>query len=114
MTMQNALRTLCRATFWPDGAVRRILVGPSSGLRYRLFPEWGLAPIFGRWEPALQRLFVQMIEPGDVAYDVGGNYGIHSLLMARLVGPTGTVCTFEPHPAIHEACAENIRLNRLE
>lgn len=113
MIVHRALRSLCRATFWPDGSVRRILMGPSSGLRYRVFPEWGLAPIFGRWEPALQRLIVQLLEPGDVAYDVGGNYGIHSLLMARLVGPTGTVCTFEPHPAIYEACSENIRLNRL-
>jgi FkbM family methyltransferase len=31
--------------------------------------------------------------------------------MARLVGPTGTVCTFEPHPQIFKACEENIRLN---
>jgi FkbM family methyltransferase len=55
-----------------------------------------------------------ILKPGNVAYDVGGNYGIHSLLMARLVGPSGTVCTFEPHPTIFEACAENVRLNRFE
>jgi FkbM family methyltransferase len=56
---------------------------------------------------------VSLLEPGDVAYDVGGNYGIHSLLMARLVGSTGTICTFEPHPQIFKACAENIQLNDL-
>jgi FkbM family methyltransferase len=109
----QALRGLCRATFWPDGSIRRILIGPSSGLRYRLFPAYGLGPVFGRWEPHLQKLIASVLKRGDVAYDVGGNYGIHSLLMARLVGPTGTICTFEPHPKIFAACAENVQLNGL-
>jgi FkbM family methyltransferase len=111
--IHEALRSICRATFWPNGSIRRILVGPSAGLRYRLFPSYGLSPVFGRCEPHLQALMVKLLEPGDVAYDVGGNYGIHSLLMARLVGPTGTVCTFEPHPEIFKACSENIQLNDL-
>jgi FkbM family methyltransferase len=110
----QALRGFCRLTLWPDGSVRRILVGPSSGLRYRLFPVYGLGPIFGRWEPQLQRLMAAILKPGNVAYDIGGNYGIHSLLMARLVGPSGTVCTFEPHSTIFEACAENVRLNGFD
>jgi FkbM family methyltransferase len=111
--MRDTLRSLGRATFWPDGSIRRILIGPSAGLRYRLLPHYGLGPIFGRCEPHLQHLMVKLLEPGHVAYDVGGNCGIHSLLMARLVGPTGTVCTFEPHPEVFKACSENMRLNDL-
>lgn len=98
--LQRSLQLGLRRTFWPDGAIRTILVGPSKGLAYRLYPNYGLAPIFGRLEPKLQRLLLRLLKPDDVAYDVGANYGIHTLLMARLVGKMGTVCAFEPHPRI--------------
>ncbi|OLE30385.1 MAG: hypothetical protein AUI36_30190 [Cyanobacteria bacterium 13_1_40CM_2_61_4] len=93
--------------------MRRILIGPSAGQVYRIFPAYGLAPTFGRWEPELQKLMVKLIQPGDTAYDVGANYGIHSLLMSRLAGPAGTVCAFEPHPRIYASCAENMALNAI-
>lgn len=37
-----------------------------------------------------------LLKPGMVAIDVGANYGVFSLLMARLVGPTGKVVAYEP------------------
>ena len=112
--IRKIVRNICRATYWPDGAVRRVLIGPSAGLRYRIFPKYGLGPLWGRWEPHLQRLMVRVLKPGDVAHDVGGNYGIHTLLMARLVGSSGTVCSFEPHPKIFAACSENVGFNHFQ
>lgn len=109
----NILRFILKNTYWRDGCVRRILIGPSAGQVYRIFPKYGLAPTFGRWEPDLQRLMVKVISPGEVAYDVGANYGIHTLLMSRLVGTDGRVCAFEPHPGIYKNCHENVVLNGI-
>jgi FkbM family methyltransferase len=108
------VRAILKSTFWRDGTIRNILVGPSSGLRYRIFPEYGLGPVFGRWEPRLQHLLAQLLREGDVVFDVGANYGIHSLLMARLVGGSGKVYSFEPHPQIFRSCIENIGLNGFQ
>ena len=92
--LHNLLRFILKHTYWRDGCVRRILLGPSAGQVYRIFPKYGLAPTFGRWEPDLQNLMVKILEPGQTAYDVGANYGIHTLLMSRLVGVSGCVCAF--------------------
>jgi FkbM family methyltransferase len=93
--------------------VRRILRGPCKGLRYRIFPGYGLSPLHGGWEREAQALMVKYIEPSAVVYDVGANFGIHALLMARLA-PRGHVYAFEPLPEIMHALEENVRLNGFE
>jgi FkbM family methyltransferase len=98
-------------TFLREGAVRTIIRGPARGLRYRIFRQYGLGPLFGRWEPIAQQLMVKRLKPGDVAYDIGANYGIHALLLARLVGNTGHLYAFEPVPLIMGALQENVALN---
>jgi len=69
------------------------------------------APIVGAWEPAAQRLMVRHVAPGSVAYDVGANIGVHTLLLSRLVGRRGQVYAFEPVPALYHRLCENMRLN---
>jgi len=80
-------------------------------LRYRIFPDFGLSPLYGGWEEEAQRLMVEHLRPGFVAYDVGGNYGIHTLLMARLVKEDGHVYAFEPLPEIMSELQNNLSLN---
>ena len=41
----------------------------------------------------------RVVRPGDVALDVGANFGLFAYRLARLVGPNGEVHAFEPHPA---------------
>ncbi|MGD8473902.1 MAG: FkbM family methyltransferase [Anaerolineae bacterium] len=53
------------------------------------------------------------ISSGCAAYDIGANYGVHTLLMAKLVGPLGHVYAFEPVPEIMACLRENVRLNRF-
>jgi FkbM family methyltransferase len=48
------------------------------------------------------------IKRGSVAYDIGANYGIHTLLMGRLAG---RVYAFEPVPRIFDCLEENVQLN---
>jgi FkbM family methyltransferase len=82
-------------------------------LRYRIFPDMGLSPIYGGWEEEAQQLMLEHIRPGSVVYDVGANYGIHTLLMAKTAQPHGHVYAFEPLPEIFTALEENISLNNF-
>jgi FkbM family methyltransferase len=48
------------------------------------------------------------------AWDLGANAGVYTLLLSRLVGPSGSVCAFEPLP---ESCADllnHLSLNGCE
>jgi FkbM family methyltransferase len=59
-------------------------------------------------------MFLKMKEtllPGDVFADVGANYGFHTLVAARFVGPTGQVVAFEPVPGNLKLLRKNCALN---
>lgn len=49
-----------------------------------------------RWFEKEVDFVAAWLSPGMVAIDVGANYGVFSLLMSRLVGPTGRVLAYEP------------------
>jgi FkbM family methyltransferase len=51
------------------------------------------------WADSAERqLLRQILIPGDVAVDAGANIGIYSQFLARCVGPSGAVYSFEPAP----------------
>lgn len=106
------LKPLLSRTLFREGSVRKVLRGPARGLRYRLFRA-GLAPLFGSWERNEQALIVRHVRKGSTAYDVGANHGIHTLLMAKLVGNTGRVYAFEPVPENVCQLRGNIGLNEF-
>lgn len=56
----------------------------------------------GVYEPETTEYMKQNIKSGDVVVDVGANVGYFTLIMAKLVGPNGTVYAFEPN---EELCA---------
>ncbi len=66
-----------------------------------------------------RRLIARHISPGSVVVDAGANIGIYSQFLARCVGPTGTVHSFEPSPEnfarLRAAIASlpNVRVNQL-
>jgi FkbM family methyltransferase len=107
------VRELVKSTLFPVGGVHTVLWGPCRGIRYRVFPGFGHAYLYGGWERKSAMLMVQYVRPGDTAYDLGANYGMHTLLLAKLVGPTGRVYAFEPNPEILCALEEHVTLNRL-
>ena len=47
----------------------------------------------------------RLLLPGQQAIDVGANYGVYTLSIAKVIGPTGTVWAFEP-------CLEHCRVPR--
>jgi FkbM family methyltransferase len=62
----------------------------------------------------VSELLNRMLKPGDVAFDIGANIGMHSVIMANRVGPTGRVVSFEPDPHPHARLRANLALNGLD
>jgi FkbM family methyltransferase len=56
------------------------------------------------------RLFLQ---PGQQAIDVGANYGIYTLSIAKAVGPTGAVWAFEPASSTAAFLEQGIAANKF-
>lgn len=69
--------------------------------------------LYGEWCEAEVELFSRLLRPGDVAVDVGANVGAHTVALARLVGPRGTVVAFEPQRVIFQALCANVAINSL-
>lgn len=70
-----------------------------------------------RWdmdgEREIQNLLLRELQEGDVMLDIGANFGLHSLLAGRIVGPAGEVHAFEPLPANLKRLRHHLHINRL-
>jgi FkbM family methyltransferase len=105
-------QVLSRSCSFPETVtVRR------QGTLYRLVPS--VLPqrqilTDGVYEPAETKFVQKWVKPGMVALDIGAHIGYFSLLLSRLVGPTGKVHAFEPTPRTFELLMANIELNQCD
>lgn len=53
----------------------------------------------------------RLLQPGQKVIDIGANYGVYTLSMARTLGPTGRVWAFEPASGTARLLAEAIADN---
>lgn len=111
MGVLSAVKKLARSTLLKEGRTAVIIWGPSRGLKYRVFDDYGLQPILGRQEPHVQKELKARLSKGQVAWDVGANHGLLTLLMARAVGPKGHVLALEPLADLCKRIEENAGLN---
>lgn len=58
-------------------------------------------------------VLLRTLKPGDIAVDVGANIGFHTVLMAKLVGPTGKVFAIEPMAEQRKRLEVNLAKNEL-
>jgi len=65
-----------------------------------------------RWAPEIEHL-PNFVRSGDIVVDVGGNHGLYTYHLSRLVGPSGRVHTFEPMPPNLKILRYTIRRHRL-
>jgi len=119
---QHPFRSLAR---WPRWLVACATGGlatarfATGGLRMQLIPKlhsFGSTSIYIKrdaYEPELCAV-ARLIEPGSVALDIGGSFGIFSLFMAHFAGPRGKVHSFEPSKLSFAVLSRNVALNRLE
>lgn len=66
------------------------------------------------WEADVIAKLETFIKPGWTAIDVGGHVGVFTVELAQLVGPTGHVVVFEPHPDNLRAIEQRIARKHLE
>ncbi|MEX2110694.1 MAG: FkbM family methyltransferase [Gemmatimonadaceae bacterium] len=63
---------------------------------------------FRHWINWDKRLYLSLINPGDVVLDIGANTGTHTVIFSHLVGKSGKVLAFEPVPASFERLQANL------
>lgn len=76
-------------TTLPDGTV---VITPSSIALVTPF----ILQEKGDWFEAEIAFVRKALAPGETAFDVGANYGLYTLALAKAVGPEGRVLAFEP------------------
>jgi len=67
----------------------------------------------GYYEYGLTNLIRQTLKPGDTFLDVGSHIGYYTVMSGLLVGPGGSVHSFEPIPEIYSRLQDNVALNEL-
>jgi len=111
--MRNGLlKSVFRKTLFRDGAVRTIRFGALKGARYRCGPITGMAPFYSGGERDHQQVTTAILRPGDCAIDVGANWGMHTLLFSRNVGPSGRVLAVEPFATARQELEWHVQANQ--
>jgi FkbM family methyltransferase len=116
---------LLKPYFWlrPSQILRRLVCAlpASPGPRLVRLP-WGLVvecnstEMLGRalvrtgvFELATTEALVRLVDPGELALDVGANIGYMTSLLARASGAGGRVIAYEPNPDVYQQLVRNVR-----
>lgn len=83
----------------PDGRMLTLSFAPEI---------WDTVFFFGEYELAASLIVRDLIDAGDCCIDVGANFGWYTTLFSHLVGPEGTVVSFEPLPETFELLRSNV------
>jgi FkbM family methyltransferase len=67
--------------------------------------------LFGEFEPATVKVLKRLVKSGDTVLDIGANVGYISLVLAKCVGKSGKVFSFEPDSKNFALLNRNIALN---
>jgi len=113
--MKPALFKKLLTCLWyrPESA-HRILTGPMKGMWFKCSENTGLAALYSGNEQDNQRVYAEVVRPGDTVIDAGANWGVHTLYLARLVASSGRVHAFEPHPLVAEELRWHVEKNNLK
>jgi FkbM family methyltransferase len=105
-------RRILRSQNPDDNRFKNVLL--PWGVNIKISPASG--EVVGRslWAMGIYDLVVtevlwRLIDPGEIAIDVGVNIGYMTTIMAKRVGKTGQVWCFEPNPEVYEELSENLK-----
>jgi len=69
--------------------------------------------LYGEFAESENELMMEIVKHGDVLLDVGANIGTVTLPLARRIGSSGLLISFEPQRVIFQHLCANIALNGL-
>src|SRR5712691_3537224 len=69
--------------------------------------------LLGNFERTLLPIVKASLQPNVDAIDVGANVGLYTVLISRMIAPTGRVLAAEPAPTVLPLLRSNIRRNSL-
>lgn len=82
------------------------------GIKIKIRPQEVLGRsvwVMGVYDLSVSEILWRLIDPGELAIDVGANIGYMTSIMAKRVGQTGKVWCFEPHPEVYQELTENLK-----
>jgi FkbM family methyltransferase len=84
-----------------------------DGVVYDLDLSQGIdfAIYLGMFERETKGALKRFVKPSSIVLDIGANIGIHTMLLAELVGPSGRVLSFEPTDYAVQRLHRNLDLN---
>ena len=109
--VKQAIRSLIIGSPFADLPVT-VRSGPARGAKWTLFPFSMYWRMGGDTDVLVATQYLPELA-GRVFWDFGAHYGIHTIAMARKVGPTGQVVAFEPDAFNFRKLSRHVGLNRL-
>jgi FkbM family methyltransferase len=88
--------------------------GPARGIRLKIDVQHEKFYWTGAYERAVQDALVELVQAGDVVWDIGAHAGFFTVLVSRLVGPSGEVLAFEPVSDNRSRLNDSLKLNSAE
>ncbi len=87
-----------------------------NGIRWdaSTLPDLIGTPLFwnGTYQDDVQMCFRLLLQEGDVVFDIGGHFGLMSIVADQLVGNSGQVIAFEPNPQSRQTLQYHLDLNK--
>jgi FkbM family methyltransferase len=65
---------------------------------------------YGLFEMNLTQAFLRLLYPGATFFDIGAHFGFFTLLASDIIGPQGSVHSFEPTPSTYAVLQNNVAL----
>lgn len=113
----NATRMWTRDHLRKWAVDRELVTTTRGGFRMKANPRdyasYGIY-FYGEYDPRMTDVVKRLVQPGQVAFDVGTDRGWFTLLLADCVGAQGQVHAFEPFPANVTRLLSNLALNDLK
>ncbi len=109
MLYRIAIACMPRHTFYSKDSFRTV---NRNGINYQLdLSDWVEWNIYFHNDVEPRKKLYSMVKPGKTVIDIGANIGETTLNMAKLIGSTGCVISFEPSTNTYKKCLRNIALN---
>lgn len=95
--------------------IRTVQLPSGLAVQVDLGDRLGCDVFYGYYDERFEAsLFVDVLRPGGIMFDVGANFGYYAVHCARAVGESGAVHAFEPDPAAADLLAANTTANGLD